>query len=322
MSHEITNIDRQQGLVNAWHKLTQIKPDLSLDNCWLNDWEIVKEPLFISRDRKSDYYMLTASDNPNIHIGVPFANSYVPIINSAFIDCIRNAVMGIDGLKLASVGSVMGRNRVFISFEIGKANFTYGKRDFECALNFGNGHDKGQTFWANTSNIISVCLNTFNMNLRHKSKNVNVRIRHTKNSQIKLDNVEDIVAGALGAQAEFKNIFENLLDIKSDAGEARNVFAGFIGKGEEMSTRAVNTVDRLTTLFISGAGNEGKNRADQFCAITDLYSHESSGGDDRMKQWVSSEFGSGATKKREFLDAITSDYDSLLTKGKLSLSLS
>lgn len=322
MAHEISNIDRHQGLVNAWHKLTQIKPDLSLDNCWLNDWEIVKEPLFISGDRKSDYYMLTASDNPNIHIGVPFADSYVPILNQQFIDCIRDAIMGIDGLKLASVGSVMGRNRVFVSFEIGAANFTYGKRDFECALNFGNGHDKGQVFWANTSNIISVCKNTFNMNLRHKSKNVNVRIRHTKNSQIKLDNVEDIVAGALGAQAEFKNIFENLLEIKSDAGEARNVFAGFIGKGEEMSTRAVNTVDRLTTLFISGDGNEGKTRADIFAGCTDYFSHESSGGDNRMKQWVSSEFGTAANKKREFLEGITQNFDELVAKGKLSLSLS
>jgi len=322
MAHEITKIDRQQGLEMAWHKLTEIKADLSIDNCWLSQWEIEKQRLVIENGGETEYFILTASDDKKIHIGVPFADSYVPITNESFLNCIRDAVMGVDGLKLKSVGSVMGRNRVFMSFDIGAANFTHGKRNFECSLNFGNAHDKGQPFWVNTSNITTVCANTYGMNLKHKSKNVNVRIRHTKNSQIKLDNVEEIVAGALGAQAEFKNIFESLTEIKTNAGEARNVFAGFIGEGKEMSTRAVNSVDRLTTLFISGAGNSGKDRSDIFQAATDFYSHESSGGENRMKQWVSSEFGSGATKKREFLDAITSDYDSLVSKGKLSLSLS
>jgi hypothetical protein len=322
MSHEITKIDAQQGLSQAWHGLTQIKPDLSLNNCWLNDWEIVKEPLFLDTNRKTEYSILTASDNPNIQIGVPFADSYVPIPNEAFIDCIRNATMGIDGLKLVSVGSIMGRNRVFVSFEIGKANFTYGKRDFECALNFGNAHDKGTPFFANTSNVVQVCKNTYNMNLHHKSKNVNVRVRHTKNSQIKLDNMEEIIAGALGAQAEFKAIFGSLTEIKTNPKEATSVFAGFIGKGEELSTRAMSTVTRLTSLFINGAGNDGENRSDIFSSITDYYSHESSGGENRMKQWVSSEFGSGAAKKREFLETITTDYDNLVKMGEKSLSLS
>lgn len=322
MSHEITNIDQHEGIVQAWHGLTKVNPALKLRGSWLDKWDVQKQKLFLKGDIETPFHILTATDDPKIQIGVPFADSYVPIKNQAFIECIENAVLGIDGLKLASVGSIMGRNRVFISYEIGAANFTHGQRSFECALNFSNAHDKSGVFLCNTSNQIVVCKNTYNLNLKHKGKTVHIRVRHTKNAQIALENMEEIIGGALGAQAEFKNIFENLDSIKTNPKEAEAVFAGFIGNGEEMSTRAMNTVDRLTTLFVVGKGNKGETRADAFSAITDYFSHESSGGDNRMKQWVSSEFGTAANKKREFLDGITNEFDTLVSKGKLSLSLS
>lgn len=322
MAHEIQKVDIQQGREMAWHNLTQIKTDLSIGNCWLNDWDVEKRKLFLEGNIETDYHLLVASDDPKIKIGVPFADSYVPITNSAFIDCISDAISGIDGLQLESAGSIMGRNRVFASFSISKANFTSGNRDFEAFLNFSNAHDKGTPFLANTSNTCIICSNTYNANLRHKGKNVNVRVRHTKNASIKLENIEEIVAGALGAQAEFKTIFDSLADIKTNEKEARQVFAGFIGGGSEMSTRSINTVDRLTGLFNRGAGNKGENRSDIFSACTDYYSHESSGGENRMKQFVSSEFGSGANKKREFLNLIDTEFDTLVKKGELSLSLS
>jgi len=326
MSHEITKIDRQDGTEMAWHKLTKINPKLTLRNSWLNEWDIQKERLSIVGAggiiRETDFHMLTATDDPKIQIGVPLADSYVPINNQAFIECIENATLGIDGLKLKSVGSIMGRNRVFASFEIGAANFTHGKRNFESFINFSNAHDKSGVFLANTSNTCIVCANTFAMNLQYKGKTVHIRVRHTKNAQIALENMEEIIGGALGAQAEFKQIFESLDEIKTNETEARFAFAGFIGQGKEMSTRASNTVERLTDLFNTGAGNKGETRADVFSAVTDFYSHESSGkGENRMKQWVSSEFGSGAVKKREFLQSITEDYSGLIKKGVESLSL-
>jgi uncharacterized protein (DUF736 family) len=60
----------------------------------------------------------------------------------------------------------------------------------------------------------------------------------------------------------------------------------------------------LTGLFNGGAGNNGETLLDAFSAVTDYYSHESSGGEDqpgfRTKQYLSSEFGSAAKKKQDF----------------------
>jgi len=61
-------------------------------------------------------------------------------------------------------------------------------------------------------------------------------------------------------------------------------------------------------LFQRGAGNNGETLLDAFSAVTDYYSHESSGGADqpgfRMKQTISSEFGSASRKKQDFFNAL------------------
>ena len=71
-----------------------------------------------------------------------------------------------------------------------------------------------------------------------------------------------------------------------------------------MSSRTFNTVTRLAELFQRGAGNNGETLLDAFSAVTDFYSHESSGGADqpgfRVKQALSSEFGSASRKKQDF----------------------
>jgi len=322
MSHKIEQHDKQEGTFVAWHGLTEVNPNLNLKSCWLSQWDIIKKKMVLEDGTETPFSLLTASDNNKIQIGVPFADSYFPITNEAFLNCIENAVMGISGLKLTSVGSIMNRNRVFVSFEVGEANFTHGERDFESYLNFGNAHDKGSPFWSNTSNTCVVCANTYGMNLRHNSKNINIKIRHTKNAELKLENVEELVNGAIGAQKEFKAIFESIDEVKTNPREAQRVFAGFLGQGKELSTRGLNSVNRLTELFLVGKGNKGETRADIFSAVTDFYSHESSGGDNRMKQWVSSEFGSASNKKRDFMDVLTNGFEDAVKAGELSLSLS
>lgn len=325
MSHEITAIDKQQGTFQAWHGLTEIVTDLTLRNNWLRQWDVTPRKMTLIDGTTTPYSMLVASDNANIQIGVPFADSYTPITNAMFLDVLGESILGIDGLNLDSVGSVCGRGKIFASFKIAEGNRTIGKRTFETYLNFGSSHDKSAPFWFNTSNICTVCANTFRMNITaEKSKDgLAGRVRHTKNAAIGLGNVPAIIEAAMGAQAEFNAIFASLDSMPSNEENARQIFAGFIGKGEEMSTRAENTVSRLTSLFSTGKGNRGETLGDVFSAVTDYYSHESSGGDDKMKQFVSSEFGAGADKKDEFFSLLvdTNTRQTLAAKGANSLKL-
>lgn len=325
MAHEITSIDKQQGTFQAWHGLTEIIENLSLRNNWLRQWDVTPRKMTLIDGTETPYSMLVASDNPSIQIGVPFADSYTPITNAMFLDTLGESILGIDGLNLDSVGSVCGRGKIFASFKIAEGNRTIGGRTFETYLNFGSSHDKSAPFWFNTSNICTVCANTFGMNLTaEKSKDgLAGKVRHTKNAAIGLGNVAGIIEKAMGAQAEFNAIFSALDSMPASEETANRAFAGFIGKGEEMSTRSANQVDRLTALFNTGKGNRGETMADVFSAVTDFYSHESSGGDDRMKQFVSSEFGSGAEKKSEFFSLLAdgTNRQTLIAKGVNSLKL-
>jgi hypothetical protein len=78
-------------------------------------------------------------------------------------------------------------------------------------------------------------------------------------------------------------------------------------------------------LFQSGAGNRGENMADLLSGFTDYYSHESSGGEDRMKQVVSSEFSNGAAwgKKQEAFGIITNEIarNDIIKHGEEMLAL-
>ena len=321
MSHAITSIDKQQGTFQAWHGLTEIREDLTVDNNWLASWDVTPRPLFIGEGVKTPYSLLTATDDANIQIGVPFTESYSVISNKEFLDVIRESLVGIDGVKLVSIGSVCGRNRTFASFEIDAAKHKVGDREFKQYWTVLNSFDKSSVFADVFSNICTVCNNTFRMNLAESGKGD--RVKHTKFAKRKLLDIPAKINAALGAASEFNRIFAQLEETPVKVDTAERIFAGFLGGGEEMSTRAVNTVGRLVNLFQVGAGNRGETLGDVFSAVTDFYSHESSGGDDRMKQWVSSEFGAAADKKSEFLPLLanTGERIKLIQAGKKSLEL-
>jgi hypothetical protein len=93
--------------------------------------------------------------------------------------------------------------------------------------------------------------------------------------------------------------------------DAENVFAAWIAdgrKGEDLSTRSVNIIERLAYLFAKGKGNKGETALDLFQAVTEYYTHENAGkretGDDPTKQMESSDFGDGASAKSEFFQTL------------------
>ncbi len=322
MAHAISNIDRQQGIEMAWHKLTEVNPDLTLAGSWLAQWDVTKAPLFtLGTDGKpiaTEYCQLVATDDAAIHIGAPVhCETYQPVSNADFLQTIADALLGITGAKVASVGSVCGRGRVFVSVKLAELEcFKAAGREFKPYLNFLNSHDQSSVFAVNTSTVCTVCNNTFGFNLHAPESDTPIRIRakHTKNVKLAIANVPEIVEGFLGASAEFRAIMENLSREEVAPATVRPFFAGFLNPtlradmpktALEMSSRKVNQVERLTDLFRTGAGNRGRDLSDVFSAVTDYYSHESSGGDDMARQFVSSEFGAGQGAKARALEVLT-----------------
>lgn len=347
MSHEITNIDRQQGRAIAWHNLTEVIANLSLADNWLTKWEAVKTPLYrIAADgsaKKTDACIFTASDNPEVTIGKAFdCDTYSPIYNADFLRIVGEAMLSIAGSQVESVGSVCGRTRTFITLRLKELEeFEAAGRKFTPFLNFLNSFDGSAPFTVISSNVCTVCNNTFSSNLRATGKqrsgieaakkasrdgHVSVRLKHTKNVALRLENVSEIIDGFLGAQMQFRAIMNALHDKPIAKPIARNFFAGLLANGEkrdEISTRQENQVDRLVSLFTNGRGNKGETRADAFSAVTEYATHESAGqSDNAQKQFVSSEFGSGARLKSRAFNALQdeSEIASLVTVGEHNLA--
>ncbi len=314
MAHRIETHDKQQGLSQAWHGLTEIVPEITLENNWLNQWDLIPRPLFFDDSKESGFSLLAVNDVPGLNIGAPYNPlTFTPVCNKDFLELVRASIAGTSH-KIVSVASVRNRGRVSLSIElVGMEKFIAAGRYFSAYLNFGNGHDKSSVLWVNTSNTCTVCDNTFSANLfsvenkeaSEASDDIKLRLRHTKNAKMRFPEIAKLIDKAVGVQGEFAVEFEKLSIVKIAEPTAEKLFAGFLGRNvtevdKGMSTRARNTTSRLVQLYRGGAGNQGENLADCFSAITDYYTHFSSGGDNVMRQLVSSEYGSGQTNKADF----------------------
>jgi hypothetical protein len=316
MAHEINKNDIQQGVKMAWHGLTEIMPEITLDNNWLTKWDL--NPVKLQKNGKdTKWEILECSDIPELEIGSPYnPKSFRPITNAEFLELVRQSISGTSH-KIVSVGSLRNRGRVFLSLELqGMENFVAAGREFSAFLNFGNGHDKSSVLWCNTSSICTVCSNTFTSNLiqvENKASKVNdddddlnIRKRHTKNANLKLPEIAKLIDKAVGVQGEFAMALDKLATIEIAKTDAKALFAGFIGRNsvadvtEGLSTRASNTVDKILELHVNGKGNNGRDLADAFNGITDYFSHYSSGGKNVNRQIISSDYGAGQVAKSDF----------------------
>lgn len=328
MAHKIQTHDEQWGIEQAWHGLTKVFPRLTLKENFLTQWDVSPvgvygpdgNPIeYQDEDFQEQFQVLRANDGQ--YIGRPFlASTYTPITNKMFLEVIEKSLAG-TGHTIASLGSVCNRGRIFLSVKLEKLErFQVGKREFEAFLNFGSSHDMSSAFWANTSNICTVCNNTFTANLHHKGKAVSAKVKHTKNAITELANIAQIIDATIGVQAEFAAALAQLEAEKCNDTRANRIFTGLLVSDEDIrqfeesdkkdkvivSTRKANQISRLGELFADESkGNDGNDLSDVFSAVTDYYSHESA-GDDRMKQFISSEFGSGLRKKQEAWTVIRS----------------
>lgn len=329
MAHGITKRDRQEARHMGWHGLTQINESLDLKNNWLTKWDIQEVGLQTDAGVEVPFKILTGTDDNQI-IGKPFAGTYTPVSNKDFLDMIGEAISGVKGAVVESVGSVNNRGRVFVSLSIkGMDKFKVGDREFLDYLNFGNGHDQTSAVWANASNTCTVCDNTFSMNLNGEQE-VKIKVKHSKDVVARLENISEVIDAYAGTSARFKAEFERLLNTPLKTDKAHSLFAGWLirsnnSEGADLGPKTLTKVNRLTELFEAGKGNSGENRADAFSAITDFYTHESvrNSGKNITRQLFSSEYGLGRMAKQNFWNVIRNDdsVSSYVASGKKALAL-
>jgi hypothetical protein len=302
MSHGIMQHDRQEGIEMGWHKLTIVRPDLSIENCWLTTWEYTPKVIPLN-GKASPFSVLEVSDVPDLYVGTPYqTDSFKPVMNKRLLSILSKTIEGHD-LQLASDGTIHNRSNLFLSFKLNGAKFKSADRDFQPYLNIGNGNDMSDTLWVNTSNVCTVCANTYAMNVADKG--LIMSVKKTKFSETKLPDFGKAITACLNGQKQFAKQLGALAMTRCDATIARKFFAGFITLNPEtgLSPRGENIVERMLVLFSHGLGNDGNDFSDVFQAMTDYYTHEAANTQDtpeaKWKNFVSSEFGSGSQRKQD-----------------------
>lgn len=333
MAHKIGQFDKQQGTKQAWHGLTEVKDFITLEDNWLTQWDLMELPLKYENGQDSGFSMLGCTDNEEIKIGYPYnPQTFSPFSNEDFLELVKESISGADH-EIESVGSIRNRGRVFVSLKLkGMETLEAAGRKFSNYLNFGNGHDKSSVLWVNTSNICQVCDNTFSFNLfdvedgrKSNMDDISLKLRHTKNAKMRFPEISKLIDMAVGVQAKFKAEMDLLNKQSVSNKNAEKFTVGFLTRnmtekeidkrrmsnGKVLSTRSENVSNRIMELFMKGKGNDGNDWSDVFSAFTDYYSHESSGNktgrENRMKQYVSSEFGSGLKNKQDAYRFITNE---------------
>lgn len=329
MAHRIYQHDKQQGTTMGWHGLTEVQEHITFEDNWLAKWDVAPAVLQ-KRGQDTKWRVLECPDVPELEIGATYnSETFKPITNAEFLSLVRDSVAG-TGHKIVSVGSVRNRGRVFLSIElVGREKFQAAGREFSAYLNFGNGHDKSSVLWVNTSNICTVCDNTFSFNLfavenarKDAQVDIAIRQRHTPKASLRFPAIAGLIDKAVGVQAEFAAAMNGLSQEPVAEDLARQLFAGHIGRDivpalvkGGLTARGFDKVNRLTELFKTGKGNRGRDMADVVSAVSDYYTHESVRGGDKARQFASSEYESGAALKREFYSLMTASPAAAKNRG-------
>lgn len=326
MSDEIQDHDVQEGTEMGWHGKTRVNPEMSIEKNWLRSWDYVSRPVLVQgakgRIVKTGLHILGVSDVEGLTVGDSYSpETFKPVTNSRLLDAIAKAIDG-HGLNLVSVGTIFNRGRQFISLGLDAAKFQVGGQEFKAFLNIGNGNNQSSPLWCNTSNTKIVCNNTFTLNMDGAGEIM--RVKKTANSDLKIGEMGQVIRAMLKAQKEFAANLTMLHETECNHDTARNFFVGFVGTPDKaIDTLVQNKVDALFQLFCTGKGNAGLNFGDVFNAITDHFTHEgASGKGDAAAMWknyLSSEFGSGAKKKKQAWEILVNPK---LREGVIALGVS
>jgi len=326
MAHKIENRDAQMGTFQAWHGLTDVQQEITFEKSPLN-WELERRPLFLSTalDGSSVKFhqdAIVCSDD-GLPIGNAVKGSYGIIQNKQLFDTLISGLEDCNvKFKVASIGSVCDRTKVFISIELNEGKtFMVGNRQFDFYLNAISTHDGSGKAMFLDSSICTVCANTFSFNVNafsKKNQGIKFSVKHTKNSQVSLINVASGIEDLISNRALFCAELAELGHKSVNDSIAEQFLTGFIvpETAKDFSTRSGNKVEEVFNLFKTGAGNSGENRLDLFSALTDYYTHSNT-GKNIQAQFVSSEFGPSSKMKGRAFSALTSpgEFDRIVRLG-------
>lgn len=320
-----TKIDRifsNEG--TEWHQLAIVKETITREEIKEVLFPIAQSPAMVSIDGTNitlDNHKVICADLRGVRddlaenerivpLHIPKAG-YQVIDNGQVWEAMEVALKDLDA-KVTSVGTLEGGKKFFISTDIGNSDMVINKDKFKFYLNFVTSHDGTIAMNTYDSSIRIVCMNTLRWSMDAQG-DVNFKIYHTKNADLAMSNMPELVNAILKGRTELKEVMEYLATCKVDQNDALAMAAGYFADSTgdvELSGRSMNAASEIATLFTRGIACNGENLYDLANAATEYWTT----GDGTGKKGTSgsrlyrSAMGIAADHKQAFV-ALLADED-------------
>jgi hypothetical protein len=141
---------------------------------------------------------------------------------------------------------------------------------------------------------------------------VGFTIRHTKNAEVALDNLPELVNNILKGRVNFKEVMEYLESCKVDSNDALAMAAGYFmveSGATKLSTRSLNAATEITNLFANGKGNRGQTLYDLVNGATEYWTSGEGVGKkaDQLTKSYKAEYGMAADHKNRFVELLANE---------------
>lgn len=238
-------------------------------------------------------------------------SGYQVIDNRRVWNMMQESLRGL-GVTISSVGTLEGNKKFFISTSIGESEMIINKDKYKFFMNFITSHDGTISMTTYDSSIRIVCMNTLKWSLKAQG-DVNFKVMHTKNAELAMTNLPDLLQAILKGRTELKEVMEFLGTCKVDKNDALAMAAGYFavtGGEPKLSSRSMNAASEIGVLFSRGIGCNGETLYDLANAATEYWTSGLGTGKKEVSKSVRlyrSSMGSASEHKSAFIDMLSSE---------------
>lgn len=240
---------------------------------------------------------------------------YTPISNQDVWSMLQEAIKDM-GARVTSLCTLERGKKFAVSVELNGSDMEIkiknrGKEKFKAFLNFVTSHDGTIAMNVFDSIIRIICMNTLRWSMEAMG-DVRFKVYHTKNANLAMDNLGELVNAILKGRANLAEVMEYLSSCKVDNNDAVAMAAGYFclhTDKVELSSRCINAAEGIATLFARGIGNQGETLYDLANGATEYWTHGEGTGKtlNAGARLYRSAMGAAAEHKQAFVAMLAND---------------
>lgn len=324
MSHGIEKTDLMLSTEGySWHRLDRLVEKIDEETAAPLFFDVIESPLMVNIDGQAvamEGYKSLVADHRAVRPDLAPQDQLIPlhipkdgykvIKNKEIFHAAQEAIKEVDG-KITSIMTLEAGKKFALTVNLGEDVLKVNNDEIHAHLNFVSSHDGSLNLKAYDSTIRIVCMNTLRWSLEAAGE-VGFTIRHTKNAEVALQNLPELVNNILKGRVNFKEVMEYLETCKVDSNEALAMAAGYFmveSGATKLSTRSLNAATEIVNLFAVGRGNKGQTLYDLANGATEYWTSGEGVGKkaDALTKSYKSEFGMAADHKNRFVELLANE---------------